>query len=127
MKEIQSAHNPTVQALRELQKARGRREAGLFIAEGTNLVDLCRNITDFYAGESCGKCIPCRWGLKKLVEMLDDMLAGSLGADAIVELEELAAHTSRCALCPLGAAGPAPLLSVLNNFRAEFTADLAGK
>lgn len=99
----------------------------MFIAEGTNFVDLCRNITDFYARESCGKCIPCRLGLKKLVEMLDDMLEGSLGSDAIDELEELANHTSRCAYCALGAAGPAPLLSILKNFRAEFTAELSRK
>lgn len=99
----------------------------MFVAEGTNLVDLCQNIVEFYAGESCGKCVPCRWGLKKLNGMLKDMLAGRLGKESIGELSALADHTSRCALCPLGAAGPAPLQSVLKNFYDEFVADLERK
>ncbi len=99
----------------------------MFLNKDTNLVDLCRNITDFYAGESCGKCVPCRLGLHQLVVMLDEMMAGKIGAESVDELSDLADHTSRCALCPLGAAGPAPLQAVLKNFRADFIADIAGK
>jgi NADH:ubiquinone oxidoreductase subunit F (NADH-binding) len=99
----------------------------MFVDDSINLVDLCRNIVEFYAGESCGKCIPCRWGLKKLNEMLTDMVAGKLGEDDIDELSSLADHTSRAALCPLGAAGPAPLQSVLKNMKAQFVEDLQRK
>ncbi len=99
----------------------------MFLDEDTNLIDLCRNITEFYAGESCGKCVPCRYGLPKLAEMLAQMLDGELGEEDVQELSDLADHTSRCALCPLGAAGPAPLQAVLKNFRGEFVAQLARK
>ncbi len=99
----------------------------MFVDDSTNLVDLCQNIVEFYAGESCGKCVPCRLGLHKLDQMLQDMLNGKLGEESIDELSALADHTSRCALCPLGAAGPAPLQSVLRNFRADFIADLPVK
>ncbi len=99
----------------------------MFMDDSVNFVDLCQNITEFYAGESCGKCVPCRWGLKKLSDMLLDMMSGKLGEESVDELSELAAHVSRCALCPLGAAAPAPLLSVLGNFHEEFISDLNRK
>ena len=96
----------------------------MFLDDSVNFVDLAHNITEFYAGESCGKCIPCRWGLKKLTEMLADLLKGTLGEEDIPELEAVAQHASQGAFCPLGAAGPAPLLSILQNFRADFAAGI---
>ncbi len=99
----------------------------MFLDEDTNLVDLCRNIVEFYGGESCGKCVSCRLGLPKLAQMLQDMMDGKLGVDDIDELSDMADHTSRCALCPLGAAGPTPLQAVLQNFREEFIADMQRK
>jgi len=97
----------------------------MFVDESASLVDICLNLVCFYALESCGKCVPCRLGLRKAVKMLDLICRQGAGEDELGELEDLAAYIRRCALCGLGAAAPTPVLSLLGNFRSELVSGRA--
>ena len=84
------------------------------IAEGTDLLAAGTNVLRFFRNESCGKCVPCRVGSHKAHEILADVVARGLGADAvddrIVELEETLRLSS---ICGLGQVALGPVTSVL--------------
>jgi NADH:ubiquinone oxidoreductase subunit F (NADH-binding) len=83
------------------------------IAEGSDLLSLATNVLAFFSNESCGKCVPCRVGSRKAVEMMQAVIAGA-GPDgwerAVEELEETLRLTS---ICGLGQVALGPVLSVL--------------
>ena len=83
------------------------------VAEGTDMLGVAANVVRFFRNESCGKCVPCRTGTQKVVEMLDQILVGK-GNDRLREvlpgLEETLAETS---ICGLGQVALNPLTSVL--------------
>lgn len=89
------------------------------IAEGTDLVDLTRNMTAFFRNESCGKCVPCRNGTEQLVRLLDRVLDGTADEhtlDIVPDLSEAMALTS---ICGLGQAASLPMNSLLKHFPEE--------
>ena len=89
------------------------------VAEGTDMVDLARNVITFFRNESCGKCVPCRTGTENLVHMLDQVLDGqahSKTMDPVSDVSEAMALTS---ICGLGQAAPVPVTSMLKYFPDE--------
>jgi NADH:ubiquinone oxidoreductase subunit F (NADH-binding)/(2Fe-2S) ferredoxin/Pyruvate/2-oxoacid:ferredoxin oxidoreductase delta subunit len=88
--------------------------------EGTCMVDVARYFVHFLQEESCGKCLPCREGLKRMGELLDGFTEGKGNGESLSLLEELAQVVADTSLCGLGKTAPNPVLSALRYFRPEF-------
>ncbi len=95
--------------------------------EDTCMVDVAKFFMAFNQDESCGKCTPCREGTKRMLEILTRITEGVAFDDDLEKLEKLARHIKRSALCGLGQAAPNPILSTLQNFRAEYEAHINEK
>ncbi len=88
--------------------------------ENTCMVDIAKYFITFLEGESCGKCIPCREGIKRMREILTDISEGR-GRDRDIELlERLSTTIIDSSLCALGSTAPSPVLTAINYFRDEF-------
>ena len=93
----------------------------------TCMVEIARFFMNFTQNESCGKCVPCREGTKRMLEILERITAGN-GQDGDIEiLEELADTISNTALCGLGKTAPSPVISTIKNFRDEYEAHIYQK
>ena len=93
----------------------------------TCMVEIARFFMNFTQNESCGKCVPCREGTKRMLEILERITEGS-GQDGDIELlEELADTISNTALCGLGKTAPSPVISTIKNFRDEYEAHIYQK
>ncbi len=99
--------------------------------ETTCMVDLAKFFLEFVQNESCGKCIPCREGTKRMLEILEGITRPAHkehGLDALVrfqgvlQLRELAETIKQTSLCGLGQTAPSPVLSTLRWFRDEYEA-----
>jgi len=88
--------------------------------EGSCMVDVAKYFVHFLKGESCGKCLPCREGLKRMDEILGGITEGKGDAESLALLEELAVIVADTSLCGLGKTSPNPVLSALRYFRSEF-------
>ena len=88
--------------------------------EGTCMVDVAKYFVHFLQEESCGKCLPCREGLKRMDEILDRIIEGKGSGESLSLLEELADVVGDTSLCGLGKTAPNPVLSALRYFRPEF-------
>ncbi len=88
--------------------------------EGTCMVDVAKYFVHFLQEESCGKCLPCREGLKRMGEILDGITEGKGDEESLALLEELAEVVADTSLCGLGKTAPNPVLSALRYFRSEF-------
>ncbi len=95
--------------------------------EDTCMVDLARFFLDFTVDESCGKCTPCRVGTKRLLEILDKIIAGNGELEDLDRMEELANYIKSASLCGLGQTAPNPVLSTLRYFRDEYVAHIVDK
>ncbi len=95
--------------------------------EDTCVVDVARYFIDFLCDESCGKCIPCREGLKHMREILDDIVAGKGKEGDIELLEEIGRVLDKAALCALGTTAANPALTTLRYFRDEYRAHIEEK
>lgn len=84
------------------------------------VIDIAKNVMEFFRHESCGKCTPCREGTKIAVEILDKMSKFEATMDDLDHLVEIADLAKNTALCGLGQSFPIPLLSLINNFKEEF-------
>jgi NADH:ubiquinone oxidoreductase subunit F (NADH-binding)/NADH:ubiquinone oxidoreductase subunit E len=98
--------------------------AVLYVAEGRDLVELALNEVRFFRNESCGKCVPCRVGSHKAVELVEQALAGAPAPGLPALLEELGRTLARTSICGLGQVALGPLLSVMANFPAAARARL---
>jgi len=96
--------------------------SGGFIAmnENTCMVDTARFFMDFIKDESCGKCLPCRVGTMRMLEILERITKGEGQNGDIELLEELGAVIKETAMCGLGQTAPNPVLSAIKYFRDEF-------
>ncbi|MEW6547717.1 MAG: NADH-quinone oxidoreductase subunit NuoF [Bacillota bacterium] len=95
--------------------------------EDSCMVEVARYFTDFLCDESCGKCLPCREGLRRMREILTDITEGR-GQEGDVELlEELAGTVAGTSLCALGKTAPNPVLTTLRYFRDEYEAHIREK
>ena len=95
--------------------------------EDTCMVDLARFFLDFTVDESCGKCTPCRVGTKRLLEILDKIIAGNGEMEDLDRLEELSNYIKSASLCGLGQTAPNPVLSTLRYFRDEYVTHIVDK
>jgi NADH:ubiquinone oxidoreductase subunit F (NADH-binding)/NADH:ubiquinone oxidoreductase subunit E len=94
--------------------------------ETTCMLDMALTAVKFYRNESCGKCVPCRVGSQKMVELLTRWTQGGVSEGAFRAdlglMEELSQAMSLTSICGLGQIVPAPVQSVLKHFRAEVEA-----
>ena len=95
--------------------------------EDTCMVDVARYFTDFLSQESCGKCIPCREGLKQMLRILNNICDGQGQPSDIEMLEELAETMQVASLCALGSTAANPVLSTIRYFRDEYVAHIEEK
>jgi NADH-quinone oxidoreductase subunit F len=95
--------------------------------ENTCMVDVARFFLSFTQAESCGKCVPCRIGTKRMLEILTRITQGE-GQEGDVELlQEMAKIIKDTSLCGLGQTSPNPVLSTINYFREEYDAHIREK
>ena len=95
--------------------------------ETTCMVDMARFFLDFTAKESCGKCVPCRLGTKRMLEILTRIVNGEGKEGDIELLEELCLSIKDGSLCGLGQTAPNPVLTTLKYFRHEYEAHIRDK
>ena len=91
------------------------------------MVEVARFFMNFTQNESCGKCVPCREGTKRMLELLTDIVEGRGTLEHIDLLEELANTISETALCGLGKTAASPVVSTLKYFRDEYIAHVVDK
>jgi NADH:ubiquinone oxidoreductase subunit F (NADH-binding)/(2Fe-2S) ferredoxin/Pyruvate/2-oxoacid:ferredoxin oxidoreductase delta subunit len=94
----------------------------IIMDEDTCMVDVARYFLTFLTEESCGKCVPCRVGVKRMHEIVSRMCGGEAEPGDIEELEQLGNSMKEAALCGLGKSAPNPVLSTINYFRNEYEA-----
>jgi NADH-quinone oxidoreductase subunit F len=95
--------------------------------EDTCLVDVARYFIEFLTDESCGKCVPCREGLRQMLKVLTRITAGEGQEGDIELLEEIAEAAKEASLCALGTSAPNPFLSTVRYFRDEYVAHIRDK
>jgi NADP-reducing hydrogenase subunit HndC len=96
----------------------------LVMDEDTNMVDAIRFFLTFLTNESCGKCVPCREGIRQMIKILKNITEGKGKVGDIERLEEIADVMSAASLCSLGKTASDPLKSSLRYFRKEYEANL---
>ncbi len=94
------------------------------IDEDTCMVDMTKFFLTFTQAESCGKCIPCRWGTKQILDILEDITNGKGRSGDIELLQELAESVKDGSLCGLGQTAPNPVLTSIRYFRSEYEAHI---
>ena len=101
---------------------------GMIVMDEDNcMVDVARFYLEFTVDESCGKCTPCREGTRRMLEILNKIVAGNGTLKDLDELEALANFIKDSSLCGLGQTAPNPVLSTLANFRDEYIAHVTEK
>ena len=95
--------------------------------EHTCMVEVARFFMSFTQRESCGKCVPCREGTKRMLEILERIVAGQGKLSDLDELQEIAEMVKNMALCGLGKSAPLPVLSTLKTFRDEYVEHIVDK
>ena len=90
----------------------------------TCIVDVVRYFFSFLRDESCGKCVPCREGIPRMLALLTDICEGRGRSGDLELLEELGQMVKNASLCGLGQTAPNPLLSSLRYFREEYEAHI---
>jgi NADH-quinone oxidoreductase subunit F len=91
------------------------------------MVDVARYFISFLYEESCGKCTPCREGLKQLRFILDEIIAGRGEEEHLALMEELCATMASASICGLGQSAPNPVLTTLKYFRQEYETHIRQK
>ena len=113
----------------ELTKAGSMMGSGgmIVLDEDTCMVDVARYFINFLTDESCGKCVPCREGLRQMHRILTNITEGRGKEGDIELLEELSETAVEASLCALGKSAPNPFLSTLRYFRDEYEAHIKEK
>ena len=97
----------------------------LVLDEDTSMVDVARYFLDFLSNESCGKCVPCREGIRQMLKILTNIRDGKGKEGDIELLEEISEVTGAASLCALGKTAADPLRSTLRYFRDEYETNIA--
>jgi len=95
--------------------------------EDTCMVDVAKYFLNFLTGESCGKCSPCREGIRQMLKILTKISEGKGREGDIELLEELGQTTRDASLCALGGTAPNPVLNTIRYFRDEYEAHIKEK
>jgi len=96
----------------------------IVLDEDTCAVDLARYFVDFLCDESCGKCVPCREGLRQMRDILSEIVAGRGKAEDLKTLKEVASVMKSASLCALGRTAANPVLSTIHHFEEEYEAHI---
>lgn len=91
------------------------------------MVDVAQYFLNFTSKESCGKCVPCRIGTRKMVEILERITAGKAALDELATLESLSRTIRKGSLCGLGQTAPNPVGTTIKYFRDEYLAHIEEK
>ncbi|MBW1706750.1 MAG: NAD(P)H-dependent oxidoreductase subunit E [Deltaproteobacteria bacterium] len=97
----------------------------LVLDEDASMIDVTRYFLQFLSDESCGKCVPCREGIRQMLKILTNIRDGKGKEGDIELLEEISEVTGAASLCALGKTAADPLLSTLCYFRDEYEANIA--
>ena len=101
---------------------------GMIVMDEDNcMVDIAKFFLEFTCDESCGKCTPCRVGIRRMLEILEKITSGQAKMEDLDTLEELCYFIKENALCGLGQTAPNPVLSTLRYFRDEYEAHILEK
>ncbi|MFA5079289.1 MAG: NADH-ubiquinone oxidoreductase-F iron-sulfur binding region domain-containing protein [Dehalococcoidia bacterium] len=101
---------------------------GMIVMDEENcMVDTARYFLTFLEEESCGKCVPCREGVKRMRQILTDITEGKGMAGDLELLTELSAHLKDSSLCALGSSAPNPVLTTIQYFKDEYEAHIKDK
>ncbi|WP_406243445.1 NADH-ubiquinone oxidoreductase-F iron-sulfur binding region domain-containing protein [Tissierella carlieri] len=101
---------------------------GMVVMDENNcMVDIARFFLDFTVEESCGKCVPCREGTKRMLEILERITEGKGEEGDIERLESLSETISSASLCGLGQSAANPVITTLKYFRHEYEAHIRDK
>jgi len=101
---------------------------GMIVMDEDNcMVDIAKFFLEFTVDESCGKCTPCRIGIRRMLELLEKITSGQAELEDIDKLENLCYFIKENALCGLGQTAPNPVLSTLRYFRDEYEAHVVEK
>ncbi len=113
----------------ELTKAGSMMGSGGMIVmdEDTCMVDVARYFIDFLTDESCGKCVPCREGLRQMHKILTNITEGKGNEHDLELLDQLSETAKEAALCALGKTAPNPFISTFRYFRDEYEAHIKEK
>ncbi|MCK4395966.1 NADH-quinone oxidoreductase subunit NuoF [candidate division WOR-3 bacterium] len=95
--------------------------------ENTCMVDVAKYFLNFLQDESCGKCLSCRKGIQKMLEIVTDITEGKGKEEDLETLEELADVVKDVSLCGLGQTAPNPVLSTIRYFKDEYLAHIKDK
>ena len=95
--------------------------------ESTCMVDVAKYFLKFLIDESCGKCVPCRVGLSRMLEIINDITEGKGSQEQLELLKDTAQTVSLASLCALGKTAPNPVLSTIKYFEDEYDAHINGK
>jgi NADP-reducing hydrogenase subunit HndC len=96
----------------------------LVLDEDASMVDVTRFFLNFLTNESCGKCVPCREGIRQMLKIVTRISEGKGKKGDIALLEEIAAVAGAASLCALGKTASDPLLSTLRYFKEEYEANI---
>ena len=99
----------------------------IVLDEKTCMVDVAKYFLTFLREESCGKCVPCREGLKKLIELMERMSLGIGTKEDLALMQELSLAMEKGSLCDLGKTAPHIFTSTLRYFKDEYEAHMDGK
>ena len=94
----------------------------IVLDEDTCMVELAHYFINFTQNESCGKCVPCRIGTKKMLDILSDIREGKANLKDLDRLEKIANIVKKTSLCGLGQTAPNPVLTTLKYFKDEYEA-----
>jgi len=95
--------------------------------EESCMVDVAKYFLEFLQDESCGKCVPCRLGIDRMLEIITDITEGRGTLKQLDLLEELAETVAETSMCGLGKTAPNPVLTTLRYFRSEYEAHIKEK
>jgi len=96
----------------------------LAIDETHCAVDIAKNLMEFFAHESCGKCSPCREGTRVIVHILNEFSKGRGTVEMFNQLYDISETMEESSFCGLGQSVPIPLRSILDRFKDEFLSHL---
>ncbi len=95
--------------------------------ESTCMVDVAKYFLKFLIDESCGKCVPCRVGLKRMLEVINDISEGTGSEEKLELLNDISETVSVASLCALGKTAPNPVLTAIKYFKDEYEAHIKDK